>query len=80
MEISIFSAQEQPGTVGEWLTLLQSDRLLGLTYLNLFDVVNYVLVGVMLLALYALLRQAYRSRMTLAAVLPGVGRGPGCWR
>lgn len=48
-EIALFSGQPQPDTVTDWLILLQRNRLLGLAYLNLFDLVNYALVGLMFL-------------------------------
>jgi hypothetical protein len=72
-EISLFDAQKQPATVVGWFTLLQNDRLLGLAYLNLFDLVNYALVGLMFLALYALLRRADKSLMATATTLGLVG-------
>jgi len=40
-EISLFSVQKQPDTIIDWFTLLQNNRLLGLSYLNLFDMVDY---------------------------------------
>jgi hypothetical protein len=72
-EISLFSAQKQPATVIDWFTLLQKHRLLGLAYLNLFDLVNYTLVGLMFLALYAVLRRADKSLMAIATTLGFVG-------
>jgi hypothetical protein len=72
-EVALFSAQEPPSTVIGWFTLLQSNRLLGLTFLNVFDIVNYALVGLIFLGLYAALRRANRSYMTLATMLGGVG-------
>jgi hypothetical protein len=62
-----------PDTVLEWFALLQQYRVLGLTLLNFFDLVNYALVGLIFLALYAALRQVHRSLMTLAAVLSFLG-------
>lgn len=72
-EISLFSPQKQPDTVVGWFTLLQTHRLLGLAYLNIFDLVNYVLVSLMFLALYAALSQAYKSTMTIAITLGLLG-------
>ena len=57
----------------DWYTLLHTNRLVGLTLLNVFDMVNYLLVGLMFLGLYAALRQANRSYMTIAAALAFVG-------
>ena len=73
VEISLFSTQKQPATILDSFTLLQNNRLLGLTYLNIFDLVNYALVGVMFLALYVLLRLANQSYMAIATTLGLVG-------
>ncbi len=62
-----------PATVMDWFTLLQNNPLFGLTWLNLFDMVNYVLVGMMFLALFAALRQANYSAITIAAALGFAG-------
>ncbi len=72
-EIALFSQHESPVTVSDWFALLQSNRLLGLAYLNIFDIVNYVLVGLMFLALYVVLRRASRSYMAIAAALGFLG-------
>ncbi len=72
-EVTLFSGQEPPSTTVGWFTLLQSNRLLGLTFLDVFDIVNYALVGLIFLALYAALRRANRSYMTLATMLAFVG-------
>lgn len=72
-EIGLFTQQEAPATVGDWFALLQSNRLLGLAYLNIFDVVNYALVTLMFLALYAALRRASKSYMAIATALGLLG-------
>lgn len=72
-EIGLFSTHPSPVTVGDWFALLQSNRLLGLSYLNIFDLVNYTLVGLMFLALYAVLKQANKSCMAIAATLGFLG-------
>ena len=72
-EISLFSAQKQPGPIIDWFTLLQNNRLLGLSYLNLFDMVDYALVGLMFLALYLALRRANKSYMAIATSLGLIG-------
>ena len=73
VEISLFSAQKQPGDIIESFTLLQNNRLLGLIYLNIFDLVNYVLLVVVFLALYVLLRRASPGIMAVAAALGLLG-------
>jgi hypothetical protein len=62
-----------PSTVLEWFTLLHAHRLIGLTLLNAFDIVNYALVGLIFLSLYAALRRTHRSSVTLATGLGFVG-------
>ena len=62
-----------PATVLAWFMLLQSDPLVGLTWLNVFDLVNYALVGVMFLALFAALRRVNRSAMASATALGLIG-------
>ena len=64
---------EPPGTVLDWFALLQNNRLIGLTLLNFFDMVNYALVGLMFLALCVALRRASQSGMAIAATLSFVG-------
>ncbi|MBE0689632.1 MAG: DUF4386 family protein, partial [Anaerolineae bacterium] len=72
-EISLVSGQMPPIAAGDWLALLQNDRLLGLAYLNLFDIVNYALVGLMFIALYVALRRVSRSAMGIAVSLGLIG-------
>ena len=62
-----------PTTTPDWFALLQRNPLLGLTWLNVFDLVNYALVGVMFLALFVTLRQVNRSAMGTAAGLGLIG-------
>jgi hypothetical protein len=47
-----------PETAGDWFALLTSHPLIGLILLNLFDLVNYTLVAVMLLAVCRALRRS----------------------
>lgn len=73
VEISLFSAQQPPETVVDWFALLQTNRLLGLAYLAIFDVVNYALVALMLLALIMLLWRTSKSLMATAGLLGLLG-------
>jgi len=57
----------------EWFSLLQDNRLLGLTLLNLFDLVNYALVGLIFLALYGALRRTNKSAMIVATTFGLMG-------
>jgi hypothetical protein len=72
-EVGLFSQQKPPATVSDWFALLQSNRLLGLAYLNIFDIVHYALVALMFLALYAVLRRANKSYMAIATALGFLG-------
>jgi hypothetical protein len=72
-EIGLFSPNTSPVTVSDWFELLQSNRLLGLSHLHIFDVVNYASVGLVFLALFVALRRANRSAVTVATGLGLVG-------
>jgi hypothetical protein len=72
-EIILFAGQTPPNTVADWFTLLQNNTLLGVSLLNIFDVVNYALVGIMFLGLYVALKQTNRDFMALAATVGLVG-------
>jgi len=72
-EIILFTGQAPPNTVVGWFTLLHDNSLLGLSFLNVFDIIDYALVGLMFLALYAALRQANESYMAIATILGFVG-------
>jgi hypothetical protein len=64
---------QAPSTIVDWFALLQKDRLIGLTLLNLFDLINFTLVGLIFLALLAALRKSAQSLMILATVLALAG-------
>jgi len=72
-EITLFTGQAPPSTVVGWFTILQNNSLLGLSLLNVFDIVNYALVGLMFLALYVVLRRTNKSYMAIATSLGFVG-------
>lgn len=72
-EVGLFSQHEAPANVDGWFALLQSNRLLGLVDLNVLDVVNYALLALMFLALYAALRRVSKSYMAIATALGLLG-------
>ncbi len=72
-EIPLIIGQTPPDTVVGWFTLLQNSPWLGLSFLNVFDLINYALVGVMFVALYAALRQTSKRYMATATVLGFAG-------
>jgi hypothetical protein len=55
-----------PGNALEWFTLLQKDLFVGLSLFNLFDLINFALVGLIFLALYAALKNVNKSLMLMA--------------
>ena len=62
-----------PSTILDWFMLLHSDPLIGLTILKVFDIVNYILVGLIFLDLCAALKQVNKSLVTLAAAFGILG-------
>jgi hypothetical protein len=68
-EIFLFTGVSPPNTVTDWFGLLQRDGFMGLSLLNVFDVVNYALLGLMFLGLYVALKQVNKSYTTLATAL-----------
>jgi hypothetical protein len=62
-----------PSTVVEWFALLNQNKLLGLTLLNIFDLVNYALLGLIFLATVAALQQTRKSFMTIVTALGFLG-------
>ena len=62
-----------PSGAVDWFMLLQNNRFVGLALLNLFDIINYALVGLVFLALYGALRRNHRSAMTIAIAFGLVG-------
>ncbi|WP_424359160.1 DUF4386 family protein [Methanocella sp. MCL-LM] len=72
-EVSLLSGQMPPDMTIGWFTLLQQNRLLGLALLNVFDIVDYALVGLMFIALYVVLKQSHESKALIALVLGLIG-------
>ena len=62
-----------PSTIIEWFTLFQNNWLTGLFFLGLGDIAITVLWGPMSLALYAALRRANKTCLTVATPLAFVG-------
>jgi hypothetical protein len=72
-EVELFSNQPPPETVSGWFEVLQNHRILGLTYLHIFDILNYLLVGLMILTLYVAFRRVNKGCMAIAATSGIVG-------
>lgn len=64
-----------PVTAEAWFLLFQSRLFLGLILFELFDIVNYLLVGLLFLALYGALRNVNRGVMVTATACALVGVG-----
>ncbi len=74
-EVTLFSAQAVPTNIVDWFTLINHNRLLGILYLNVIDIVDDALLGLMFLALYGALKQNHKSAMTIATAFGLVGIG-----
>ncbi len=69
IQIIIFIAWPPPSTVDGYFTLFQNNWLLGLLNLDLLYMLTTVLMGLVILALYAALRRASQSYMAIALTL-----------
>jgi hypothetical protein len=61
-----------PVSVLDWFGVLQNYRFIGLTLLNLFDILNYALVALLFFGLSAALRRLNRGAVTLALLLAAI--------
>jgi hypothetical protein len=59
----------EPGTILEWFDILQNNKILGLIFLNLSDLINYILVGFLFLALFHALKRENPAMMSVAMFL-----------
>jgi hypothetical protein len=70
----LFTVPEtMPVRAAEWFALLQNNWFVGLALLNVFDLIEYALVGLIFLAVRAALWQASRSAMLVATVCGLIG-------
>ena len=65
--------QAWPAGAFDWFAVFQQNRLVGLLLFDLFDLVNYGLVGLIFLALYGALREQDQSAVLLATAACFVG-------
>jgi hypothetical protein len=63
--------ETEPANALEWFQVLQDYPYVGLSWLGLRDLVNYLLVGLFFLALYATLRE-FSPSLTLIAITSGL--------
>jgi hypothetical protein len=71
--MGILKVSPLPMIAADWIKLFQLNWLVGLTYLNFFDVIEYLLVGLLFLALYVALQNTSKSAMLTATVLGLIG-------
>jgi len=74
-EVIGFAFYPQPGTVGEWFMLFQSNWIIGLLDFWGLEVLMYTMFIPVFLALYAVLRKANQSWMAIALTFALLGIG-----
>jgi hypothetical protein len=73
-EVSLFTGVAAiPHSAADWYVLLQSNPLVGLSFLAVFDLIDYALVGLIFLALAAALWSSHRSMAAIALASGMVG-------
>ena len=70
-EVDIFTVNNFPSSAAEWFSLLDENPLVGLSFLAVFDLVNYILLGLMFLALALVLARQF-SKAAWGALLIGL--------
>jgi hypothetical protein len=74
-EVPLLTGVAVPYSAEGWFTLFHNNALLGLTLLSFFDIANYILVGLMFLAVYVALRPTNKSYTLIAVTLCFLGVG-----
>jgi hypothetical protein len=57
----------------DWFSLLQANNIMGLIQLNALDYINYALVGLIFLSLFAVLKKNSQGAATMALLLTFTG-------
>jgi len=73
IQMIVFFVWPPPSTVLGWFTLFQDNALVGLLDMDLLLIVDYALMGMLFLALWAALRRVSQSFMAIALTLELVG-------
>jgi len=73
IQMIVFFVWPPPSTVLGWFTLFQDNAFVGLLDLDLLLIVDYALMGITFLALWAALRRASQSVMAIALTPELVG-------
>ncbi|MBN1303457.1 MAG: DUF4386 family protein [Anaerolineales bacterium] len=71
--LAILFASSYPLTTEEWFLQFQQNTILGMLYLNAFDMFSIATLGLLYLALYIALRLENQSYMTIAAFFVFLG-------
>jgi hypothetical protein len=69
VQMVVYIVWPPPDTVTGWFTLLQDKPLVGLLDLDLLLLVDYILLGIVFVALWVKLREVDQSAMTIALFL-----------
>ena len=73
-EVSLFTGVEGiPHSAADWYALLQSNPFVGLSFLAVFDLIDYALVGLIFLALAAAFWPVHRNAAAIALASGLVG-------
>jgi hypothetical protein len=62
-----------PSTIIEWYSLFKYSKFVGLLLMNLFDMINFILLGLMYLGLYILLKDTNKTLMQISFGLVLIG-------
>ena len=73
IQILVFIVWPPPNTVIGWFNLFQTNKLVGLLDMDLLLIVDYALLGLVFLALWAALKRFNQSFMAIALILELVG-------
>ena len=74
-QLFFISWEAYPETVVQWFELFRESRFLALFYLNSLDIISIGILGLMFIALYAVLRETARALMTIATPFAFLGIG-----
>ncbi len=75
IQIAVFLIYPLPDTVVGWFDLFQSNKLAGLLDMDLLLMIDQIIVGLVMVALYIALRSTSPSMMTIALTLGLLGVG-----
>jgi len=73
IQMIVFFVWPPPSTVVGWFTLFQGNALVGLLDMDLLLIVDYALLGLVFLAIYAALKRASESLMAIGLTFQLVG-------